>query len=62
MNTLQMTQRPTRMQEQPARASINSRNLIDCHADEHLLVGTHSTEPSSQPVCLTCQLDLPLSA
>ena len=63
MNTLQMKRRPSPwMTKQPAGATNNTQNLIDCHAAEHLLVGTHSDNASSQPSCLTCQLGLPISA
>jgi hypothetical protein len=33
------------------------QELTDCHAAEHLLVGTHSLDDAnnSTPVCLTCR-------
>ncbi len=33
------------------------RDLTDCHAAEHLLVGTHSLDTANDagPVCLTCR-------
>ena len=58
MNTMQLEARPAAIgTKQPS-----AQSLIDCHAAEHLLIGTHDRNGTSEPVCLTCQLDLPLSA
>lgn len=38
-----------------SRTSI-PHEVTDCHAAEHLLVGTHNVDESgSMPVCLTCR-------
>ena len=38
-------------------ASATAWSLIDCHAAEHLLIGTHSLDDTAEPVCVTCQVD-----
>ena len=32
-------------------------SLSDCHAAEHLLIGTHDLNGMAEPVCVTCQFD-----
>lgn len=38
----------------PTSASV-PQDLTDCHAAEHLLMGTHNVDATSVPVCLTCR-------
>ena len=32
-------------------------SLVDCHAAEHMLIGTHGLDGKTEPVCVTCQLN-----
>ena len=66
MNTTQLTRPPVTRGANRPKATPSPRaitqSLIDCHAAEHLLIGTHSLDGSAEPVCVTCQLNLSASS
>ncbi len=52
--------RPRRAQSERrldvARHSKATPHVSDCHAAEHLLIGTHELVGSEGPICITCRI------